>query len=447
MRQLLVSGAPNYVIPICSLIQLTLCGVWMRTNPPYIDTDAQSECGHIIIVCNKGSLTAFYCVLGYLGSLALVSFTVAFLARNLPDTFNGAKFLTFSMLVFCSVWITFLPVYHSTKGKVMVAMEVFSILASSAGLLECIFAPKISQCLELSCSQLQVIGERITLAQDKIEKIKGSKKAIKVVQACVPCQSCTCRYLTLASCHNPYPMPAVLLWALRPLRYKKDIFLDPLEGAVTKTHMMLEMETEEKLFDAPLSISKREQLKQQVPQVPEENYFYVPDLGPVPEIAMPSYPPDLTGITDGLMHSTDLGPGLNPSAPAPSWNCPPSRQRWQRPSGQLRLPGGHQQQYPCLSTSLGGSQGGGAPLPSSGRATLLESICQARDIGQVKLCSIKECKLEKQQEQEQGISREVGPSWCCAVPGLRRYGGHMSHPYTSALSSLRRLERKSSMNP
>ncbi|XP_005415073.1 PREDICTED: vomeronasal type-2 receptor 116-like [Chinchilla lanigera] len=142
MRQLLVSGAPNSIIPICSLIQLTLCGVWMGTNPPYIDTDAHSEHGHIIIVCNKGSLTAFYCVLGYLGSLALLSFTVAFLARNLPDTFNEAKFLTFSMLVFCSVWVTFLPVYHSTKGKVMVAMEIFSILTSSAGLLGCIFAPK-----------------------------------------------------------------------------------------------------------------------------------------------------------------------------------------------------------------------------------------------------------------------------------------------------------------
>ncbi|XP_063088886.1 vomeronasal type-2 receptor 116-like [Cavia porcellus] len=141
MRQLLVSGAPNYIIPTCSMIQLTLCGIWMGTIPPYIDTDAHSELGHIIIVCNKGSLTAFYRVLGYLDSLALLSFTMAFLARNLPDTFDEAKFLTFSILMFCSVWITFLPVYHSSKGEVMLGMEVFSILASSTGLLGCILCP------------------------------------------------------------------------------------------------------------------------------------------------------------------------------------------------------------------------------------------------------------------------------------------------------------------
>ncbi|EHB17536.1 Vomeronasal type-2 receptor 26 [Heterocephalus glaber] len=168
MRQLLVSGAPNYIILICSLIQLTLCGVWMGTNPPYIDTDAHSEHGHIIIVCNMGSLTAFYCVLGYLGSLALLSFTVAFLARNLPDTFNEAKFLTFSMLVFCSVWVTFLPVYHSTKGKVMVAMEVFSILASSAGLPGCIFGPK--------CYIILLRPERNSLQEFRDKTHSGRKK-------------------------------------------------------------------------------------------------------------------------------------------------------------------------------------------------------------------------------------------------------------------------------
>lgn len=142
MRLMLISGAPNFIIPLCTLIQLVLCGIWLATSPPFIDTDLQSEHEKIIIVCNKGSVIAFHIVLGYLGSLALGSFTVAFLARNLPDRFNEAKFLTFSMLVFCSVWATFLPVYHSTKGSNMVAVEVFSILASSVGLLVCIFVPK-----------------------------------------------------------------------------------------------------------------------------------------------------------------------------------------------------------------------------------------------------------------------------------------------------------------
>jgi vomeronasal 2 receptor len=104
MRWLLTSGASNSVIPVCSLIQLILCGILLRTFPSFVDRDAQAEHSHIITTCNKGSTTVFYCVLGYLGSLALGSFAVAFLARNLPDTFNEAKYLTFHMLVFCTVW-------------------------------------------------------------------------------------------------------------------------------------------------------------------------------------------------------------------------------------------------------------------------------------------------------------------------------------------------------
>ena len=136
VRWLMVSRAPNFIIPICTLIQLIICGIWVVTSPPFIDQDTQAEHGHIIIVCNMGSTVAFHTVLGYLCSLALGSYTMAFLSRNLPDTFNEAKFLSFSIQVFFCVWITFLPVYHSTKGKVMVAMEVFSILASNIALLD-----------------------------------------------------------------------------------------------------------------------------------------------------------------------------------------------------------------------------------------------------------------------------------------------------------------------
>lgn len=47
-----------------------------------------------------------------------------------------------------------------------------------------------------------------------------------------------------------------------------------------------------------------------------ESYFYVPDLGQVPEIDVPSYLPDLPGIADDLSYSADLGPGFAPSGPA-----------------------------------------------------------------------------------------------------------------------------------
>ncbi|XP_021010936.1 vomeronasal type-2 receptor 116-like [Mus caroli] len=142
VRWLMLSRGPNYIIPICTLIQLLICGIWMTTSPPFIDQDAHTEHGHIIILCKKGSAVAFHSVLGYLCFLALGSFTMAFLSRNLPDTFNESKFLSFSMLVFFCVWVTFLPVFHSTKGKIMVAMEVFSILASTTALLAFIFGPK-----------------------------------------------------------------------------------------------------------------------------------------------------------------------------------------------------------------------------------------------------------------------------------------------------------------
>uniref|UniRef100_A0ACB8FNC9 WASH complex subunit 1 n=1 Tax=Sphaerodactylus townsendi TaxID=933632 RepID=A0ACB8FNC9_9SAUR len=356
---------------------------------------------------------------------------------------------------------------------------------------------RISQQVEASRTQLRAINDRVTLAQAKIDKIKGSKKAIKVFSSAkYPAPERLQEYASIfAGAEDPdvqkrprrkvqskhrsldekafqeklkyFPvcvsarvqqeddaeeglgslprnvssLSSLLLFNTTENLYKKYVFLDPLAGAVTKTHVALTTEKEEKLFDAPLSITKRGQLDQQV----LENYFYVPDLGQVPEIDVPSYLPDLPGIAADLMYSADLGPGFAPSAPGaaipelptfgtesaetfqqdlqegapppppppppppeiPASAPPPPPLPQAPPPSQPFQPRSEESSSAAPSAAVQG-----APKevvnPSSGRATLLESIRQAGGIGKANLRSVKERKLEKKKQKEQEQVRATG---------------------------------------
>ncbi|NWQ76367.1 WASH1 protein, partial [Columbina picui] len=325
---------------------------------------------------------------------------------------------------------------------------------------------RISQRVEASRAQLQAIGERVTLAQAKIEKIKGSKKAIKVFSSAkYPAPERLQEYSSIfAGAEDPakqkwprhkiqskhrvldekalqeklkyFPvcvstkihqeddaeeglgslprnissLSSLLLFNTTENLYKKYVFLDPLAGAVTKTHVALETETEEKLFDAPLSITERGRLDRQVrcccgdaAASPSEDcpssrggklWWEVKLLLAAWELQTFSFP--LGGAAAGLGPRQKLGGVLEQPFPwgygcACSWCTDPL----------LLL---------VLLVLAASVQGAPKEVvnPSTGRASLLESIRQAGGIGKANLRSVKERKLEKKKQKEQEQVRATG---------------------------------------
>ncbi|XP_054455524.1 vomeronasal type-2 receptor 1 [Anoplopoma fimbria] len=130
------------IAAVATLIQVVACTVWLIILPPHPFENTSAQDIKIILECDEGSVIFICGVFGYDILLALLAFIFAFIARKLEDHFSEAKYVTFSMLVFFIVWISFVPAYLSTRGKFMVAVQIFAILASSFGLLTCIFLPK-----------------------------------------------------------------------------------------------------------------------------------------------------------------------------------------------------------------------------------------------------------------------------------------------------------------
>ncbi|XP_073485000.1 extracellular calcium-sensing receptor-like [Aquarana catesbeiana] len=130
------------LVGLTTSVQIAICVGFLSSTSLIIKKNRDAVLTKIILECNREYELAFLMAIGYIGLLAVVCFALAFLARNLPDNFNEAKFITFSLLVFVMVWVSFIPGYLSTSGKYVTAVEIFAILSSATGLLACIFYPK-----------------------------------------------------------------------------------------------------------------------------------------------------------------------------------------------------------------------------------------------------------------------------------------------------------------
>ncbi|XP_058881594.1 G-protein coupled receptor family C group 6 member A [Acipenser ruthenus] len=121
-------------------IQVLICTLWLILNEPHEERVPYERT--ILLQCNEGSYMAFGVMLGYIALLAVVCFVCAFKIRKLPENYNEAKFITFGMLVYFISWVIFVPIYVTSTGKYVQAIQLVVILISSYGILICQFFPK-----------------------------------------------------------------------------------------------------------------------------------------------------------------------------------------------------------------------------------------------------------------------------------------------------------------
>ncbi|KAM9353828.1 G-protein coupled receptor family C group 6 member A [Symphorus nematophorus] len=131
---------PYVIVSVCVALQAATCICWLVLKRPFLDI--VNEPTTLLKECNEGSYVAFGVMLGYIAVLAFVCFICAYKGRKLPQQYNEAKFITFSMLLYLISWMLFVPVYVTTSGVYLPAVEMVIILISNYGILSCHFLPK-----------------------------------------------------------------------------------------------------------------------------------------------------------------------------------------------------------------------------------------------------------------------------------------------------------------
>ncbi|KAG7463349.1 G-protein coupled receptor family C group 6 member A [Solea senegalensis] len=131
---------PYVIVSLCVSMQICLCISWLVLRSPYAHFIMNPTT--LLEECHEGSYLAFGVMLGYIALLAFVCFICAYKGRKLPQNYNESKFITFSMLLYLIAWTLFVPVYVTTSGVYLPAVEMGIILMSNYGILCCHFFPK-----------------------------------------------------------------------------------------------------------------------------------------------------------------------------------------------------------------------------------------------------------------------------------------------------------------
>ncbi|XP_054163872.1 metabotropic glutamate receptor 8-like [Oppia nitens] len=145
--------SPRSQIVICMClvtVQLVFIIAWIIRDPPSIKEVIYNQTFKPFAVLQCGISSASMGVsLVYNKLLIIMCTTYAFKTRKIPENFNEAKYIGFTMYSTCIVWLAFIPIYFGTNNdfKIQIASLCMCLSISATVALGCLFVPKLYICL------------------------------------------------------------------------------------------------------------------------------------------------------------------------------------------------------------------------------------------------------------------------------------------------------------
>ncbi|XP_036387711.1 taste receptor type 1 member 3 [Megalops cyprinoides] len=138
-------GPGSWLLVLASCgVQGGLCGWFLQEGTSLTAHLASMEVTFVskFLRCPVQPMLGFGLMLGFNGLLALVSFMCTFMAQRPAKQYNLARDITFSTLVYCVVWVIFIPIYTGLDDKDKSIAQVTASLLSNLGILASYFFPK-----------------------------------------------------------------------------------------------------------------------------------------------------------------------------------------------------------------------------------------------------------------------------------------------------------------
>ncbi|XP_055023067.2 taste receptor type 1 member 1-like [Misgurnus anguillicaudatus] len=125
-----------------SFIHFISCVLWATVSPDDPVKDSITFNDQTMLICERRNTVTISIVLFISWFLGFLCISFSYMGRDLPKSYNEAKSITFSLLMYYLSWIIYFTIYLSFKSKYVLLLNALAQISSIYGILFSYFIPK-----------------------------------------------------------------------------------------------------------------------------------------------------------------------------------------------------------------------------------------------------------------------------------------------------------------